>query len=297
MKYTEVVRKYVLQSKRNTALIIASIIISTALFLIVNIISEDAKNIIIDQAKQEFTSKHAQYTNPTNKEIEFLKNDPRIDKLGTSMLLGIHDIGNSQTLQILSQDKNAQEMNDIYTLNEGNFPINENEIAVDKWYISQKDIENPIGKTIKLDYRKTSSEGKLLYTGEKEFKITGVLNSNPILKAQGTSIGVISSESAIKNIPIDNKYDQAIFTLKNDKSIKNQVEKIAQDGNLKIENILYNDELLKVIGDSIDLKIPYILINVVLALATILLIYNIFYILVSNRTKDFGILRAIGLLL
>ena len=52
MKYTEVVRKYVLQSKRNTALIIASIIISTALFLIVNIIGEDAKNIIIDQAKQ-----------------------------------------------------------------------------------------------------------------------------------------------------------------------------------------------------------------------------------------------------
>jgi ABC-type antimicrobial peptide transport system permease subunit len=32
----------------------------------------------------------------------------------------------------------------------------------------------------------------------------------------------------------------------------------------------------------------------VLALATILLIYNIFYILVYNRTKDFGTLRALG---
>lgn len=294
MKYTEVVKKYVIQNKRNTALIITSIIISTALFLIMNIISDDAKNLMIDQAKKEFTSKHAQYTNPTDKEIEFIQNNQSIDKVGTSMLLGIHDIGNSQTLQILYQDKNAEEINEIYTLKEGNFPIYENEIAVDEWYISQKKIENPIGKTIKLDYRRTSLDGKMLYTGEKEFKITGILKNNPILKAQGTSIGVISNESAIKNIPTKNKYDQVIFTLKEEKNIQAQIAKIVEEGNLKKENIIYNNELLKVMGDSIDLKIPYMLINIVLALATILLIYNIFYILISNRTKDFGILRAIG---
>ncbi|CEN30894.1 ABC transporter permease [[Clostridium] sordellii] len=294
MRYIEVVKKYIMQSRRNTVLIITSIIISTALFLIMNIISEDAKNLMIDQAKKEFTSKHAQYTNPTDKEIEFLQNNTSIDKVGKSMLLGIHDIGNSQTLQILSQDKNAEEINDIYTLKEGSFPVEENEIAIDEWYIKQKKIENPIGKTIKLDYRRPSSDGKTLYTGEKEFKITGILNNNPILKAQGTSLGVISNESAMNNIPIENKYDQAIFTLKEEKNIQKQIEKIIEDGNFKKEKIIYNNELLKVIGDSIDLKIPYISVNIVLALATILLIYNIFYILISNRTKDFGILRAIG---
>ncbi len=59
-------------------------------------------------------------------------------------------------------------------------------------------------------------------------------------------------------------------------------------------NIYFNNELLIAISDSMNLKIPYIIVNIVLALATILLIYNIFYILVSNRIKDFGIFRALG---
>ncbi|HBF5910519.1 TPA: hypothetical protein KOS03_003831, partial [Clostridioides difficile] len=51
MKLNYIVKKYIMENKKNTLLIIVSIVISTALFLIMNIISEDATNLMINQAK------------------------------------------------------------------------------------------------------------------------------------------------------------------------------------------------------------------------------------------------------
>ena len=294
MKLNNIVKRYIIENKKNTVLIIISIIISTALFLVMNIISEDVRNLMIDQAKKELGTNHASYYEPTNKDIVNIKNNHSIDKVGKSMLLGLHDIGKGQTLQILWDDKTAQEIVNAYKLENGKFPTKENEIAVDTWYIEQNNIKNPLGKIIKLDYSRPDKNGHELYKGEKEFKIVGILQSNPLLKAQGMSIGSISKDCAIKNIPLKDKYDQATFTFKKEKSIPRQVEKLVEDENLNKESMRLNNPLILAMSDSMSLKIPYIIINIILALATILLIYNIFYTLVSNRTKDFGTLRALG---
>ncbi len=295
MKLIDVVKSYIVKNKKNSLLIIVSIIISTALFLVMNIISEDARNIMINQAKQNLGTKHAQYGLRNDKEIKYFEKNSSIDKLGKSMLLGFNDMGHGQTLQIVNDDKVVQELDNSYDLKEGNFPIKENEIAIDSWYIEQKGIENPIGKSIKLKYIGYDSTGKhILYQGEKEFKIVGILKCNPILKAQGTCIGFISEECAKKNITVENKYNQVVFKFKKEKNINKQVEKIAQENNLSKDDFLINKDLVLAISDSMSLKIPYIIINVILSLATILLIYNIVYILVSSRKKEFGILRAVG---
>ncbi|MGL5651860.1 MAG: ABC transporter permease [Paraclostridium sp.] len=294
MKLIDVVKSYIMKNKKNSLLIIVSIIISTALFLVMNIISEDARNIMINQAKQELGLKNVSYWNPTNKQVKDIENNSRVDKVGKSMLLGLHDIGHAQTLQILWDDKVAQEINKCYELKEGKLPTKENEIAVDSWYIDQKKMKNPIGQTIKLNYMKPKANGSTLYTGKKDFKIVGILKSDSILKEQGMSIGAISEECAIKNIPVKDKYDQVMLTFKKEKNIPKQVEKLVKEENLNKDYMNLNNKLIIAMSDSMSLKIPYIIINMVLAFTTILLIYNIFYILVSNRTKDFGILRAVG---
>lgn len=294
MKLIDIVKSYIIKNKKNSLLIVVSIIISTALFLVMNIISEDARNIMINQAKQELGLKNVSYWNPTNKQVKDIENNSRVDKVGKSMLLGLHDIGHDQTLQILWDDKVAQEINKCYELKEGKLPTKENEIAVDSWYIDQKKMKNPIGQTIKLNYMKPKANGSTLYTGKKDFKIVGILKSDSLLKEQGMSIGAISEECAIKNIPVKDKYDQVMLTFKKEKNIPNQVEKLVKEENLNKDYMNLNNKLIVAMSDSMSLKIPYIIINMVLAFTTILLIYNIFYILVSNRTKDFGILRALG---
>lgn len=294
MKLIDVVKSYIMKNKKNSLLIIVSIIISTALFLVMNIISEDARNIMINQAKQELGLKNVSYWNPTNKQVKDIENNSRVDKVGKSMLLGLHDIGHAQTLQILWDDKVEQEINKCYELKEGKFPTKENEIAVDSWYIDQKKMKNPIGQTIKLNYSRPKANGDTLYTGKKDFKIVGILKSDSLLKEQGMSIGAISEECAIKNIPVKDKYDQVMLTFKKEKNIPKQVEKLVKEENLNKDYMNLNNKLIIAMSDSMSLKIPYIIINMVLAFTTILLIYNIFYILVSNRTKDFGILRAVG---
>lgn len=294
MKLIDVVKSYIMKNKKNSLLIIVSIIISTALFLVMNIISEDARNIMINQAKQELGLKNVSYWNPTNKQVKDIENNSRVDKVGKSMLLGLHDIGHAQTLQILWDDKGAQEINKCYELKEGKLPTKENEIAVDSWYIDQKKMKNPIGQTIKLNYSRPKVNGDTLYTGKKDFKIVGILKSDALLKEQGMSIGAISEECAIKNIPVKDKYDQVMLTFKKEKNIPKQVEKLVKEENLNKDYMNLNNKLIIAMSDSMSLKIPYIIINMILAFTTILLIYNIFYILVSNRTKDFGILRAVG---
>lgn len=294
MKLIDVVKSYIMKNKKNSLLIIVSIIISTALFLVMNIISEDARNIMINQAKQELGLKNVSYWNPTNKQVKDIENSSRVDKIGKSMLLGLHEIGHAQTLQILWDDKVAQEINKCYELKEGKFPAKENEIAVDSWYVDQKKMKNPIGQTIKLNYSRPKVNGDTLYTGKKDFKIVGILKSDSLLKEQGMSIGAISEECAIKNIPVKDKYDQVMLTFKKEKNIPKQVEKLVKEENLNKDYMNLNNKLIIAMSDSMSLKIPYIIINMVLAFTTILLIYNIFYILVSNRTKDFGILRAVG---
>ncbi|MDM8129532.1 ABC transporter permease, partial [Paraclostridium benzoelyticum] len=104
MKLIDVVKSYIMKNKKNSLLIIVSIIISTALFLVMNIISEDARNIMINQAKQELGLKNVSYWNPTNKQVKDIENNSRVDKIGKSMLLGLHEIGHAQTLQILWDD-------------------------------------------------------------------------------------------------------------------------------------------------------------------------------------------------
>ncbi|CEP45485.1 ABC transporter permease [[Clostridium] sordellii] len=294
MKLNDIVIRYIQRNRKNTLIIIMSIIISTALFLLMNIISEDARNIMIDQSKKELGTKHISYNDPTNKDVKNIENNPTISKVGKTMLLGLHSVGKGQTLQILSDDKIAQEIDNGYTLKSGKFPTEDNEITIDSWYIEQKNIKNPIGKKISLNYSKPDESGKILYSGEKEFKIVGIIDSNPALKAQGTSIGVISENCAIQNIPLKNKYSQVMCIFKNEKNIQKQAEKLIASENLNKNNLELNKPLILAMSDSLSLKIPYITISIVLALATILLIYNIFYILVSNRTKDFGTLRAVG---
>lgn len=295
MRLNDLVKKYIFANKKNTILIIISIILSTTLFLVMNIISEDARNIVIDQAKKELGSQNGSYCEANYKDIENIKNHNSIDEVGTDMLLGIADVDKGQTLQIVYDDKVAMKINNSYRLEEGKMPTKENEIALDTWYIKQKKIKNPIGKTVVLDYSRYTRDGEnILYKGKKEFKIVGILKSNSILKAQGVSIGAISKECAINNIPIKNKVDQVMFTFKKERNIEKQVNKLIEDCNLNKDNIWVNKVIVNAIADSMSLKIPYMITNMVLALATILLIYNIFYILVTSRTKDFGILRAIG---
>lgn len=294
MKLNDLVKKYILSNKKNSLLIIISIIISTALFLVMNIIAEDSRNLMIDQSKKDMGENHASYYDPTNKEIEYIQNNPSIDKVGLSLLLGMHDMGHSQTLQLISNDENSRKLKTSYTIQEGTMPKKNDEIAIDKLYIDSKNIKNPIGKVIKIDYKRYNENGDILYTGEKSFKVTAILKSHSVLKAQGMSLAYITEESAKKNIPLKNKYDQVTFKFKQEKNIEKQVNKLVKDGNLKKENMRLNNQLIIALSDSISMKIPYIIVNIILALATVLLIYNIFYILVLSRIKDFAILRALG---
>ncbi|MCC0680751.1 MULTISPECIES: hypothetical protein [unclassified Clostridioides] len=65
MDLKKLARKYMIGDKKNTLLIVISIVISTALFLVMNIISEDVRNLMINQSKKELGTKDVIYFEPS----------------------------------------------------------------------------------------------------------------------------------------------------------------------------------------------------------------------------------------
>jgi ABC-type lipoprotein release transport system permease subunit len=249
---------------------------------------------MVDQAKKELGNKHFMYANPTNEEIQKIKSNPAIEVVGEQYTLGLSNVDNGMTLQIGYEDEISKDMIDIYPLQKGNMPQKENEIAIDSFYIEKNKIKNPIGTYVRFKYDLPDFNGKILYTGEKEFKIVGVIKSNATLKAQGSLTGVVSKDCIMKNIPLKNKVSHISCRFKSEKNIQKQCKKLIKDEKLNEKQLYYNNALIKAVSDGFYLKLPYIAINIVLAFTTALLIYNIFYVLISKRIKDFGIMRSIG---
>ncbi|OPJ64165.1 FtsX-like permease family protein [Clostridium oryzae] len=294
MKFTDIVKRYISFDKKNSLIIVISIIICTALFLCMNIINSDAKKILVKQAKDSIGGEHAIYYNPTNAEVERIKNNSNIKQLGKQMVLGSSQVNETERLLILNEDKNMRELEHNIKIKKGSLPIHKNEIAISDRYFKLRHIENPIGKNIELSYVKENSNGEVIYKGKKSFKVMGVLYDNALLKRQALSWAYIAENAAKKYIPMKNKYDGIVLKFEHENNINRQISNLVKQEHLNKKNISPNKAIIGALDDESNMRIPYITVNIVVALATALLIYNIFNMLVLDRTKDLGVMRALG---
>ena len=89
MRLYNVVYKYFKREKKNTLIILLSIIVSTAMFLTVNIVSEDSSILMIENAKEESGDYHSVYVNPNNEQVNYILNEDSIEYCGVEKLLRV----------------------------------------------------------------------------------------------------------------------------------------------------------------------------------------------------------------
>lgn len=295
MKSKLVSKKYVKEYKKETFFMALSIVIGAALFFFSNILTNEIKHLEINQAKSQDGAYHVSYYFPSTNEIDRIKNLKGISDISTSMLLGISDVGEGKTLQIVYDDEKMREIKPAYKILKGSMPKDYGEIAIDSNYLESIKLENPIGKTIEIKYTGHDKDGNEIFQDTQKFKITGITSSNPILKAQGSFLATVSKKSIEKLSPLDNNISQIAFTYLDSNGIYEQTQEIIDQLSIDESRVRYNEQLLSSYEMANGLNSPYLVINILILIAITMLIYNIVCTGISNKIKDFGTMNALGI--
>lgn len=316
--YTSLTLRYLKENKKRTIVTIIGIILSTALICGIGNIYSSFMDYQIRETIQRDGSFHATFNNVDKDKIDYITKSAGISNSGISKEFGYANSGEGNLLKVLGYDKNYFEGFNI-SLKEGNLPNNKNEIVISENSNLITDSKFKIGDNIKLSIGKRLSEEedyldsptvqeneKLVDTKEETFKVVGIINKPGFEYSNGIHTAITYIDKSLVN---NNDKVNVSINVNNPKDIYSIVSSICENGNLekktdsngeKVDNVDYNEHLLRLKGASAYANINDSIGNIVLlvgslvVVCTIATVYNSFSISISERKKQFGILNSIG---
>lgn len=297
-----IIPRYISKNKKRVIFIGLSIIISMSVIVSMSFIKGALKvslyNKMVDDMGGIFD-----YMGQSSGTVDYesLKNEEEIQYVTLTKLLGKSKIPNTKySIKISSYEENVTDLLN-FKLNEGRYPKSGNEIAIEKWILDILPEKYKIGDTIKLDYSTIFTNKKGEFTTEnnsQEFVIVGTFDytfnqnmnfSQGIAYVNPEFVKSLLNESSTK-ITQETVY----LTVKPGYSPTSAIKRIAADDKYKSISFIKNQT--KVNYEKNNQKYDYILGIVFLIIAGIssIIIYNIFNVSVAERTKEFGMLRAVG---
>lgn len=309
--YTSLTLRYLIQNKKRTIVTIIGIILSTALICGIGNIYESYMDYQIRETIKGRGSFHATFYDVNKENLDYITKSSEVVSAGLSDNLGHAKLSdkNLNLLQLKEYDSNAFEGYKI-SLIKGKLPKSNNEIVISEESLSFMDKDYKIGDEITLnigervnpngdkpsDYSVSDKEYIKDPIG-KTFKLVGIIDKPGFEFGNSVTTGItyldVSKVTSDKNINVS-------ISVKDIKDIYNTVPKIAQNSNIKLENIQYNESLLRLQGASKHENINntmtriIILVTSLVIVCTIATVYNAFSISISERKKQFGILNSIG---
>ncbi|OAA85233.1 ABC transporter permease [Clostridium ljungdahlii] len=271
-------------SKTKNILIILTIVLATCLITAAGIMFYSIQSSIINSAEEQMGNYHGVYVNVNNKQIEMLNNNRKIEKLGECIpfkTIKNKDLSDS-AMELFYTDSAGADMTNV-KLKRGNLPQKSNEIALESWVLDKLKVKSKIGESIHIKYESNKSI---------DFILSGILSDDKIRKQQNDVIGVVSKKLVTQN---SSKIKTACYVrVKNHRNIMSTVSDIGHSIGLKDENIKTNSLYISAVGGDPSLLISFLVIALIIIIATMVVIYNIFYVSVIERIKQFGLLSAIG---
>ncbi len=284
--YLTLASKYLSAHRKKTRLQILSVALSVALvagiFSMLDVFLEFEKQ----QIKLDKGNYHIAIKNATDQEISIIKNRIEVKNSGMWKSLGDGEINGLKCELGTIEKKFAENLN--IQLIEGTYPTKENEIMLEKWATEKLYLDVNIGDIVLISNNTHEN---------KEYIVSGIFNDNGSMKANGI-LGVMLSNIGAARIESD---EDSIYCIEFKEKIK--IKKVVSDikNTLNIEEgrIIYNNQLLAVMGQSEHnaalqiYGVGAVLFCIVLV-AGIIMIYNTFNISVTDRVRQFGLLRCIG---
>lgn len=282
-KFSDISFKYLKYNKKRSFSIIISIIIAVFFIFGIGTFGISIYNSFLNKAKAN-GDYVVVFNNVTNENYELLKENKTIDKLcaiDNSSKVTITQKKSEDKTLVINEFSNFNQEVFSYNIYEGNYPKNSNEIIIEDLTRIFLDKEYKIGDNITLN---TEDE-------EKSYKIVGFY-TNANTSTRSNTLSAIT----IKDKDNSNSLWNVYVNFKDNKDIKGVATNISESLGIKVLN--YNDEILSLYGQSDNSSNIITLLSLLCCLIIFfsqLIIKNIIHMSVVTRTKDFGILKAIGI--
>lgn len=300
---------YLKKQKGRTLSLIISIALAVMLVFTLNVVPESKNKHDIKEAYKNFSDYHVEYSDINLETVDKLKNDKAIKVINDVINLGnaVSNNGVSISLNSYNEDFIGSYGYDIgpygYKLIKGTEPKNENEIVIEEKALKEMGLSDKLGQSIDFNIiKKYTDENNQnqIYSKEKSFKLVGIVkkpdgfyednlyykvkaftkyteNQSILPKELISHSGVLNFTTSTPSIAMANKLI-AKYKLDEDKFMIN----------VQLNEAIQNYEMYQGEGIKISNKlIPMV--------ASTLVIYNIFNIILIDMTKQIGMVRAIGM--
>lgn len=322
------------QNKTRTIVTIIGIILSVAMFTATIEAFVTAQNYLVNYAEMYNGKYHVGFHNIETDDVLKITEDKRVEKYTYVQDIGYAEIGSSNEykpyLYIAGVPTDFTDVMPIH-LTEGRLPENSNEIVVSDHLYSNGGVQLKLGQKITLQVGERQWTELVNITEEERKEIVGdswqkLTQQVPLRKAEGeeSSEQLINTKEKIYTIvgfcvrPDETSIEPysapgyTAFTINetgntNAQSVYTILEKPSEYRkfntdiitSLRVDSSI-NHDLLMYSFNSFDSPFPVLvfgLLSILIGLivfGSVSLIYNSFSISVSERTKQFGILKSIG---
>lgn len=292
-------KKTLKENKAKTWLVIITIMLATALLTSLGIISYNAQIANVKRIENMVGKAHCRFAIKDNKQLEVLKNNTKLEKVGEVIGFGQCEDEKLKTtpLSLAYMDKDFTELMNV-RLKSGHFPEKSNEIALEDWIIEKLDIKPNIGETVHLKIIKQMAKedvwtNKKPSKIEKDFVLCGILKGNSD-ERNYYSQGLVSKKFVYENLERKNISIEAYLRFKSTKNIMDNIYDLGDSLGIMHQDISPSNLYLGALGSTLEYAAPFIIIGIVVILAAVIVIYNIFYVSITSKVQGFGLLAAIG---
>lgn len=308
-------RKSLAANKTKTIVTIIGIILSVSLFTAVaeGVVSALHYGITLEEKTSGIYE--AGFEDIDNETAVEISNNKETDKISYMKEIGYSYIGSKNNakpyLYINAVDENFPEMVGV-RLTEGRLPNNSSEILIPNHLEYNGEVRLSLGDTINLDVGKRQSDGYELSARKNPYvegeELVSVTPHSYMVVGfyERLDYGIENYEcpgyTALTSLDKDNALDGGFYgniyvTTKHPKKINDYINSISSNED---NNVVVHTGLLMFYGITFDgglLKVLYGFAGILFFLiifGSIALIYNSFSISLSERTRQFGILKSVG---
>ncbi len=296
--------RYLKSQKKRTVLIIIGIALSVSMLSAAGVFGESLKSTMLENIRRNYGDFHALYSGIDQSQLSILQNHAKVAGVGYTVRAGIEQIAPAQTLIVTGANQEFCRMMYL-SLQSGNWPQKDNEIAIERWVLDSLKIKPQVGDRITLDL---STAGKLTDLSEgdsnkgtekHDFVLTGILKNRDFMSS-GVSMGIVTIKTAKQLMNTTDLRYTAHVLVKPGLPIQPTITELQNSLGLKDNQVSQNSALLTALSQSSDNKNNTAVLIIegiamlVILVTSIAVIYNAFHISVLERIHQFGVLRSIG---
>lgn len=300
---------YMKEQKGRTIALITCIALSVILVFSLNVIPETQSKQEIKEAYQNFSDYHVEYNNLNDDIVNKLKEDKDIVKINDILQLGKIVFKDGTSIQLNSySDKFINSYG--YKLAKGHNPKNSNEIVIEQKALKEMGLNDDLNQEINfkvVKYYVDKNNENQIFSKNKKFKLVGVLKKPDSYYEDSSGYSSENEYYEVKAFTKDNNRESILpnnlvthggtIYLNSSKPDIGKSYEITNKYGIDESNFIVNAPLIQVLDNYLMSKGTIYTMKQKLypMLASTLVIFNIFSIVLIDMTKQIGILRSIGL--